>query len=339
MTEHIKLSQIAIVTEGGAQIGWGHVYRSTTLAEELRSDALLFFLTKSDESIATRIRHAGFRTTSCETDEDIVETLSQIKPTVIVFDVPRLSPQVIESIRATLDPETRITVFDSGFASAVYKDVDIVVNAAGGDFKNECIYDEDTNTQYYRGPRYLVLQDDCFFDHVEQRTRVDQKKRLLLIFGASDHADLTSRALAHILRLDEEMRIHIVVGPGYGHLKELNALIQAHQGYGGRIDVDKDVPNVAELMRDADVVITSPGLSMFEALRLRKPVIAVYQNDYQKTVYKGFPLRCLIEQSDMARIGTFLQEGDCYDQDEIDKLSVGEGKSEILQAIRNFLPP
>jgi UDP-2,4-diacetamido-2,4,6-trideoxy-beta-L-altropyranose hydrolase len=341
MAEHVSLSKIAIVTEGGSQIGFGHISRSVILAEQLRSDAILLFLTKSEESVAARIRRCGFSTTRCKTNEEIFDALSEIKPTVAVFDAPHLSATLIESIRATL-VETRIIVFDNFFAPAVNRCVDLIVNAlTASDFKNEVIYDEDSNTRYYLGPRYLVLKEDFFLDSFEQKTQAghSHKKTVLLTFGGGDYADLTTLALNHILRLDEEMQIHILIGPGYTHLKKLNAAIQANQDYEGQIEVDKDVDNVAERMRKADVVITAPGLSMFEALRLRKPVIAVYQNELQRAVYKNFPLKCIIEPSDMSRLDALLEDAEHFDQDSVDKLQIGEGRTEVLQSIRYFLSP
>jgi spore coat polysaccharide biosynthesis predicted glycosyltransferase SpsG len=341
MAEHVSVSKIAFVTEGGTKIGFGHVYRSVNLAEQLRSDAIPLFLTQSDESVAAKIRHFGFRTTRCKSNEEILDALSQIKPTVVVFDEPHLSATLIRSVRAALG-ETRIIVFDNFFTPAVNSCVDVIVNALiSCDFKNEFIYDENSNTRYYFGPRYLVLNEDFFLDSFEQQTqaRYSHKKTVLLTFGGGDYADLTTRALNHILKLDEEMRIQILIGPGYTHLKKLNAVIQANQDYGVQIEVDKDVNNVAERMRDADVVITSPGLSMFEALRLRKRVIAVHQNELQKADYKNFPLKCIVEQSDMSHMAALLEDLEHFDQDSVDKLQIGEGRTEVLQAIRNLLSP
>jgi spore coat polysaccharide biosynthesis predicted glycosyltransferase SpsG len=341
MAEHVSLSKIAIVTEGGSQIGFGHIYRSINLAEQLRSDAIPLFLTQSDESVASRIRHFGFRTTRCKTNEEILDTLSQIKPTVVVFDEPHLSATLIRSTRAALG-ETRIIVFDNFFTPAVNRCIDIIVNAlTSRDFKNEFINDEDSNTRYYFGPRYLVLKDDFFLDSFEQQTqaRYSHKKTVLLTFGGGDYADLTTRALNHILKLNEEMRIQILIGPGYTHLKKLNAVIQANQDYRGHIEVDQDSTNMAERMRDADVIFTSPGLSMFEALRLRKPVIAVYQNELQRADFKNFPLKCIVEQSDMSHMDALLEDVEHFDQDGVDKLQIGEGRTEVLQAIRNLLAP
>jgi UDP-2,4-diacetamido-2,4,6-trideoxy-beta-L-altropyranose hydrolase len=338
--EHVKVSKIALVTEGGPQIGMGHVYRSTTIAEELRGDALLLFLTKSDDAIA-RIRRSGFNATLCKTDEEILGRLSQIGPTMIILDAPQLSARFIENIRATLDVETRIVVFDAHFAPEINRQIDVIVNAIlRGDFANEFIYDQDVNTQYYFGPRYLVLRPE-FFNSVKQRPRLNHphEKKLLLLFGGGDYANLTTRTLDRILRFDKERCIHIIVGPAFGHLEELNAVIQAHTSDSSRIKVDKDATNVGELMNNADVVITSPGLSMFEALRLRKTVIAIYQNEFQKVVYKNFPLKCIVEQSDISHIDALLEDFEHFDQDGVDKLQIGEGKTALLQAIRNFLSP
>ena len=326
------------MTEGGSQIGMGHVYRSITLAEELHADAISVFLTKRNEAVAT-IARSGFDVVVCKTDEEILGRLTQISPSVIVFDEPNLSARLIENTRASLGEETRIIVFDNYFAPDVNKRVDVVVNAlVGEDFKNESVYDADADTQYYLGPKYLILRPE-FFTRFEQRTRLDHpsEKRLLLFFGGADYSNLTTRMLDHVLRFDKEMRVHIIVGPAFGHFGELNAVIQSDKGERGRIKVDRDVTNVQELMSNADAIITSPGLSMFEALRLGKRAIAIYQNDYQRAVYKNFPIKCIIEQSDVSRIDSFVQGVDDYDEDDINKLEIGEGKTELLLAIKNFI--
>jgi len=341
MTEGDELPKIVIVTEGGSMIGMGHVYRSITLAQALRSDAILHFLTRSDKAIAEKIERSGFNATRCETDEEILNRLNQASPSVITFDVPQLSARLIEQIRTILGQETSIVVFDNYSAPDVNRHIDVVVNAlVRGDFENKFVYDKDANTRYYFGPKYLILRDEFFFPF-EQPPRLSHphEKRLLLFFGGGDYANLTTSTLDHVLNSYKEAHVHIIIGPAFSHLKELEVLIQAHKGDRSRIKVNKDVANVAELMGNVDVVITSPGVSMFEALRLRKPVIAIYQNDYQKAVYKNFPLKCIIEQSEAWRIDILLQEVDNYDPEYVDKLKIGEGKSELLQVIRGLLSP
>ncbi len=79
---------ISFITDGGLEMGMGHVYRSLTLAEEMRDMAkvTISFLTKSNNIVTQKISRVGFRVIQQENDDGIINEIKICKPCVLVVD-------------------------------------------------------------------------------------------------------------------------------------------------------------------------------------------------------------------------------------------------------------
>lgn len=68
--------KIAIITDGNNTLGMGHVYQSSTLANELSkkidSQSKIFFITKSDRIVVDRLSETGFGVHQYPDDNSIV---------------------------------------------------------------------------------------------------------------------------------------------------------------------------------------------------------------------------------------------------------------------------
>lgn len=86
---------------------------------------------------------------------------------------------------------------------------------------------------------------------------------------------------------------------------------------------------MAELMKDNDLIITSPGMTMFEALFLGIPVVVLYQNELQRECYDDY-----LKKISKTHLNP-LKEGYFIDAEHTD-LHIGKGKFEIIEAITNI---
>ncbi len=322
--------KIAFITDGGFEMGMGHVYRTLSLAEELKQNVEICFLTKSDKIVVNKIEEYGFQTFNPENDDEIISKLEDIKPDVVIIDKLNVDESFVKSIRENL--KTRIVIFDN--LSPANKYADVVVNAIiGSNFKNKKYFDRTTNTLYFCGPRYLVLRKEFYNYRKGLKKKPNEIKKLLLIFGGSDPSNLTSKVLDKILTLDKELEINVVIGPHFLYLKELNEIVKKHKERRETIKVYKDAKKIAKLMYETDLVITSPGLSMFESLFIGTPVIAIYQNLLQKRIYQNFfnKIGKKAHVLNLSDIGFLIDPEDYC----VRELHIGSGKMEIVEAITN----
>jgi spore coat polysaccharide biosynthesis predicted glycosyltransferase SpsG len=202
-------------------------------------------------------------------------------------------------------------------------------------FKNTKFFDEKTGTLYYYGPRYWILRKEFCQGHGKSQKAAYGIARILIMFGGSDPLNITSAVLDELLGLKEHYFFDIILGAGFTFFDELNQILERHADRRRHVNSYKNIENVAELMRNADLVITSPGLSLFESLCVGTPVIAFHQNKIQKErtaqVYRGFiptlSINDVNKLPDMILRKKFLNPNDDF----IRNLQIGQGKKELVE--------
>ena len=328
-----NITNIAFITEGSSEMGMGHVYRSLTFAKELMTNlgAKIYFLTKSSENIIKKIEEENFTTIKLKNDEEIVDYVTKLNIDAVIIDNLVFNENILKKIKDSM----KIVIVDN-ITSKNNEYADIVISLVRSNFVNKNFFDKNIKTKFFCGPKYLMLRDE--FDTL--RKKDDLKPRIediLLIFGGSDPSNLTSRVLE---KLNEDMRINIVLGPEFKHFDDLDQTLERHGNK--NIIIHNQPDNIAELMYNADLVITSPGLSMFEAAYIGSPVLVISQNSIQHHYYLPLNYEYLINKSDIDYLEDYLKElsslkrrNDIVDFFKV--LDIGVGKVEIIKYLSQII--
>jgi len=322
--------EIAFITDGGLEMGMGHIIRSITLAEELKDRAEICFLTKSDQIVVSQIRNAGFGIFKLENDDQILNRLKDINPNVVIIDKLNIEEDFARELKNSLN--TKLVIF--GNLSTANKHADVVVNAViGTKLNNRKFLDKNTNTLYFYGPKYYVLRKE-FHEFKRRGERLtDKVEKILLILGGSDPSNLTSKVLNELLSFNNDFKIDVILGVHFVYFDELNQVLDKYQGKKENVSIYRNVKNIAELMYKADLIITSPGVSMFEALCVGTPVIAIYQNLLQKSWFEGsLPI---IGGNEVTSVGDIIANTNFINPNTyyIKQLEIGMGKTELIREI------
>jgi len=322
--------RIAFVTDGGLERGMGHVQQSTTLAQEFKDRAEIYFFTKSDETVVNKIKSAGLATFKLSSDDEIADLLQQIKPNIVIVDKIDVAEKFAKRLKDSLG--AKLVIFTNLTTANLYADVAVTADI-GSQFRNIKFRDEKTNTLYFYGPKYWVLRKEFYKFKKKRKAPAKKIEGILLIFGGSDPSNLTTTVLDELLSLENDFRINVILGAHFGYYDSLNQVLSRHQNKKDNVSIYRDINNVAELMYKADLVIASPGLSVFEALCVGTPVIVMPQDLLQKETYQGF-MRTLAK-GDTNRLGDMIAAADfTYPQQEsILKMEIGEGKTELIHEI------
>jgi spore coat polysaccharide biosynthesis predicted glycosyltransferase SpsG len=322
--------KICFITDGGRQIGMGHVEQSTTVARELRAKADVCFLTKSDDTVLTTIRGSGFEATRLRSDAEILHHLTTLDPDIIVFDKIDVEEKLASDIKRML--KASLVIFTN--LTEANKHADIAVTAdIGSRFKNVTYTDKDTNTLYYYGPKYWVLRPEFYEYKSKGKVSSGKPQQILLMFGASDPSNLTSAVLQELLGMDRMLWIDVILGAHFSHDDSVNQVLERHFEKRANVTVHRNIKNVAELMYKADLAIASPGLSVFEALCVGTPVIVMPQDALQRDTYQGF-MR-MLERDQVGKLGGMIERAEFTypHEDNIAMMEIGEGVHELLQVI------
>ena len=327
----LKTINIAFLTEGNSEMGMGHVYRSITFAKTLMANlwSKAYFLTKSNENVIKLIEDENFPTVKLKDDEEIVEHLKKLDINLVVIDNLDFQEDILKEIKDI----AKIVLVDN-LDTKINKYADIVMSLYKT-FVNKDYYNKTTDTKYFCGPKYLILRDE--FDIFKNKNDLKPKvEDILLIFGGSDPSNHTSTVLE---KLSDDVRINIVLGPEFKYFDELDKIMKNKNN---KVTIHNEPGNVAELMYNADLVITSPGLSMFEAVYVGSPVLVISQNPLQNRYYSKLNFEYLINKSDINNLEKYMQDLlSLTKRNEVitffNALEVGQGKVEIINYLSQII--
>ena len=294
------MKSIAFRTTAGKGIGFGHLRRCLTLAQELAArDFEPRFWLDGDAAALEVVRAAGYVPVAVSREAREPEwsraQVARERPEALVADSYALD----EAYFHTLRPAVPLLVIDDLADRAL--DADLVQNGA-----------IDAATLPYRlgpgadqgpgmtcrtlfGPAYALLRPS-FRDMrrgVPFRSTVE---RVLVTLGGADPAGHTDAVVRHLLGvLSESVVIEVVLGPLFGAAGTLEAIAQAHPG---RVRLHRALPDLAPLMREADLAVSAGGQTTFELAAAGVPAVALELADNQRVLLAGF-----------ARAGTLLAIG------------------------------
>jgi spore coat polysaccharide biosynthesis protein SpsF len=133
--------------------------------------------------------------------------------------------------------------------------------------------DRETPEGFYGGPAYAILRDQ--FRGREKEVR-DQPRMVLLSFGGSDPQGLTLKAARALQGLPAEVKVLAVAGPAFAYRREFEAL---ERTLPRRVPlINEAAGHIADLMLEADAVVGSGGMSVYEIAALGTPGIVLGQN-------------------------------------------------------------
>ncbi len=304
-------------------MGLGHVYRTITLARELPEP--VFFITTSGPGVVNKIETSGFAVQGASDDDEVLQILGQRPPGIVILDRLEIDPSFAVKIRGM---GHRLVIF--GNLSPANEQAQLVVNIIGSDFRNSRREDPKTGNRFFQRPRYYIFKRSFFQRRAEKLS--SEKGRMFIMFGGTDPLDLTTLAYQHLSSMRGVNRLDLVVGAGYEHYQELLEEVRNASG-GPIVELHRDLEDVASLMTKASLVITSPGMSMFEALFLRRKVLAIAQTPFHDDLFARDFL--LYHPEDISRLEEFIESAKLIDPaDElIRRMEIGEGRDEVVNAI------
>ncbi len=293
----LRQPRVLFRVDGSASVGMGHVFRSLAIADALRglSRADIAFLMSADhtEGLVT-VSRAGYavRVVGDRKEETYLEHIRDFAPAILINDLPALESSYLTSLShlgaATVN---LVDTIDDLETTEHYAQVIVsVMNDEG-----------ETPEGFYGGPRYAILRDH-FRGQAAKEVREDPRL-VLLSFGGSDPQGLTLKAARALAALDSTVEVVAVAGPAFSFRREFEALAAALPR---RIPLINEAGgHIAELMLEADVMVGSGGMSVYEIAALGTPGVILGQNAREDRRMRDFAAQGTVEY---LGLGTEVEE-------------------------------
>lgn len=263
--KYLKTLKIALRVDGNRSIGFGHVYRMLLLANRLFDHRVEFFLDQKDEEAVDKVRKSFYPLVAGER-ENLPGLVLERQPDIVIHDI-------LDTTAEGLSPFKQKGIFTVNFEDLGpgIAEADLVINA---------LYETDIPYPHvYSGPDYYCLRED--FAHTQIRELSPEVQKIVVSFGGADPSDLTAKTvktLAEFLK-DRNVQVGIVLGLGYpvDAEKKLESDLERN-GLPEKIVLKRNVASMAAAMKEADLILTSCGRTMYEVASLGIPAILMAQN-------------------------------------------------------------
>jgi spore coat polysaccharide biosynthesis predicted glycosyltransferase SpsG len=257
---YVRRKQIIIRADAEPSLGMGHVYRTQALAQAF-SEHDITIVSRNDNGYQLGTKFFSklpYRTETISGEEQFVDFLKKCHPNIVILDVLDTGKEYIQQVKAQADFVVSFEDMGPGAQLA-----DLVINDLYTDFY--------PNKNHWYGVQNAILAQP--FETVKRAKNLRPNiEHVLITFGGTDPQNLTKKALNALKLIDFKGKISVVVGPGYSHEKPKLEDFEL-QG-----TVLNSVDNMAMLMREVDIAVTSAGRTVTELMTLGIPTIVMCQN-------------------------------------------------------------
>lgn len=279
---------VLIRADGNEKIGSGHIMRTKSIAAELKGLGAKVLYALADER-GKRLINNEFQSvvlsSNYECLDDEIDALSSVikeqKIKLILLDSYFVTPKYFKELKKL----AKVAYIDDLDAFAY--ECEALINYGAFFDKNEYKARQNLAKKYFLGSEFAPLRAE--FGSTQKSSKNTQKKQVLLTTGNTDLLGIMPRLLEAFLS-DESLKnleFLAISGAFNEHENKLLALSAKHKN----IKVLKNPENMAQIMAEADFVLSAGGSTLYELASLAKAVIcfsiAANQNNIKSWAEAG----------------------------------------------------
>lgn len=280
--------EILFRVNAGDKFGFGHLRRCLVLARMLRDEYDPYFLVQGDDRLGEIFfqENLNFKLTMHGFDSQ-AQDIRGLAPQLIVLDMMDTPIDFVRRIKEyapVLDLDDRGSGADAATMNIYSLPLDIEKQANHAD------------------PKYLVFDPEI--NNYSKKRYSPTIKKILVTFGGSDPAGLSSVVIKAAKRMPTELQWTVVRG-----------VFNRDRWAEGNYTELPGRDTIFDLIQEADLVVTSFGMTAYEAAAIGTPVVLLNPTEYHQTLTEKAGLfrdigvyRSTGEEDNLNEIMTGLQE-------------------------------
>ncbi len=269
---------VVILTEGGRDIGFGHVARCSSIYQAFEQFGIYpRFIINGDDSVKSILP---------DIDVDInnwIDDLSIISKSDIV---------IVDSYLADIDTFNELS---NNVSLVAYIDDNNRLDYPKGIVINGTLdtsninYQKRDNIKYLLGNEYIPLRKD-FWDIPKIKIK-DSIENILITMGGNDLRNLTPKILDQLNNYFPDINKKIIIADSFKNVTEIEKLKNNHV----ELIYSPDSRDIINVMASSDLAISASGQTLYELACLGVPTIAIGIIDNQKNNIKNWINQGFIE--------------------------------------------
>jgi UDP-2,4-diacetamido-2,4,6-trideoxy-beta-L-altropyranose hydrolase len=273
----MKLGNLLIRADASVEMGTGHVMRCLALAQAWQDagGSAAFAMAESTPATVARLAAEGFQVCpvaeSAGTKEDANSTAELARARAaewIVVDGYQFGAGYLEIIKSS---GRRLLCLDDAGGSESYS-ADLVLNQ-NLNATEDLYLKRRPETRLLLGTRYALLRREFVKWRGWKRDVETPGNKVLITMGGSDPGNVTLEVLEALrTAVAGNLEAVIVVGGSNPHFE---SIVRVAESFPGKIRVQRDAANMAELMAWADIAVSAAGSTCWEMCMLGLPAIVL----------------------------------------------------------------
>jgi len=267
--------KVFILTEGGKDIGLGHITRCTSIYQAFEEIGMTSqLIVNGDETVQELLKDKNCKVFDWLNEQKML--FANVENADIVF---------VDSYMANYDLYEKISNI---VKTAIYFDDDIRINYPKGFVLNGAIgaeqmpYPKRKEVTYLLGARYAPLRRE-FWD-VPDKPIHDNLEGILITFGGADIHNLTPKVLKLLIDAYPKLLKKVIVTKCFEKIAEIKELKDNNT----ELIYYPNADEVKKLMLESDIAISACGQTLYELARVGIPTIGICVAENQLQNIEGW---------------------------------------------------
>ena len=266
--------KVFIVTEGGKDIGFGHITRCKSLCQAFEKNGIIpTFITNDNKAVKDLLKDKNHHILNWSEDQGELFGIIGNADIVIIdsyladINLYRKVSEIIK-VPVYIDDNMRLD-YPKG----------LVVN--GNIFAEELNYPKKEGISYLLGCRYFPLRRE-FLENIEKKIR-GNIETVMITFGGDDARNMTPRVLKLLAKEYPDFAKNVVIGNAFQNIDE----IRAEGDDKTKLIYSLDAQGMKDVMIGSDIAISLGGQTLYELAAVSVPTIAVAVAENQLNNVRG----------------------------------------------------
>jgi len=267
--------KIVILTEGGRNIGFGHISRCCALYDAFAEKGIKpCLLINSDIAAGKALEGRNYKILNWLKDQRGLFTIIK-RPDIAIID----SYLAGKGLYRKIADRARTAVYIDDNNRIDYPE-GIVIN--GSIYAEELDYPKAGHVDHVLGVKYALLRKE--FWRVRNKRIRDEIKTAMITFGGDDSRGMTPKVLKLLVEKYPKLSKKVIIGSAFRNISR----IENAKDHKTELIYGPSAKKMKCLMFESDIAISAGGQTLYELSCLGTPAIVVKAADNQANNVKGF---------------------------------------------------
>lgn len=255
--------KICIRVDGAKSLGFGHLYRSIAIAQNIHAHEI-YFITRANNEYQLGydfLKGHHYPIFKVSSNDDFLRYLDDLRPDIVINDILDTTSEYVSSLK---NKGCFVVNFeDLGDGNRL---ADIVIN--------DLYPDTYPQKNHWYGVEHAILNP--IFEMVDGKNKpVEDVNNILIAYGGTDPSNLTEKAISALISIGYDKKTTVILGPGHAYFERIKNILDKMEG---EVILLQNVTNMAAIMSKADLALTSAGRTVTELMTMGVPTITMCQN-------------------------------------------------------------